>query len=213
MKRRALGLTLAAIAAAVLAPSDPRAQTAASPSAQPPPAVTRTLRSPSAFANIKDPTARSVALFGEAGKVLQHPRCLNCHPDGDRPSQGAGFPHQPPVERGPDGLGVTAMRCATCHQAANFDPGRIPGNPKWRLAPVSMAWQGRTLDEICAQIKDRARNGSRGLAEIVEHVSRDPLVGWAWRPGGGREPAPGTQVSFGALVRAWVASGAACPPR
>ena len=24
--------------------------------------------------------ARSIALFREAGKVLQHPRCLNCHP-------------------------------------------------------------------------------------------------------------------------------------
>ena len=26
-----------------------------------------------------------------------------------------------------------------------------------------------------------------------------------------REPAPGTQKEFGALIRAWVESGAACP--
>src|SRR5207249_1290663 len=83
------------------------------------------------------------ALFVEAGKVLQHPRCLNCHPAGDRPSQGTGYPHQPPVQRGADGLGVTTMRCTTCHQAANFDPGRVPGSPKWHLAPASMAWQKR----------------------------------------------------------------------
>jgi hypothetical protein len=173
--------------------------------------VGRALRAPSAFAGIRDPAARSAALFVEAGKVLQHPRCLNCHPDGDRPSQGDGYPHQPAVDRGPDGLGVTTMRCATCHQATNFDPGRVPGNPKWRLAPIEMAWQKRTLAQICEQVKDPARNGGHGLPEIVEHMAKDELIGWAWKPGAGREPAPGTQPAFGALVKAWADSGAACP--
>jgi hypothetical protein len=173
----------------------------------------RTLRPPGAFAGIRDSAARSAALFVEAGKVLQHPRCLNCHPDGDRPSQGEGYPHQPAVQRGGDGLGVTAMRCATCHQAANFDPGRVPGNPKWRLAPASMAWQRRSLAEICEQVKDKARNGGHSLGEIVDHMAKDELVGWAWRPGAGREPAPGTQAAFGALVKAWADSGATCPTR
>lgn len=171
----------------------------------------RGLRPSSAFSGIRDVGARSAALFTEAGKVLQHPRCLNCHPDGDRPSQGTGYPHQPPVSRGVDGLGVTALRCAACHQAANFDPGGVPGNPKWRLAPASMAWQHRSLAEICQQIKDRERNGGHTLTEIVDHVAHDELVGWAWKPGADREPAPGTQASFGALVKAWADSGAACP--
>jgi hypothetical protein len=173
--------------------------------------ASRALRAPGAFAGIRDPAARSVALFTEAGKVLQHPRCLNCHPDGDRPTQGDGYPHQPAVQRGTDGLGVTALRCATCHQAANFDPGRVPGNPKWRLAPVEMAWQRRSLAEICTQIKDPARNGGHGLNEIVDHMAKDELVGWAWKPGAERAPAPGTQASFGALVKAWAEAGAACP--
>jgi len=171
------------------------------------------LRAPSAFSGIRDPAARSAALFTEAGRVLQHPRCLNCHPGGDRPSQGGGYPHQPAVQRGADGLGVTTMRCATCHQAANFDPGRVPGNPKWRLAPIEMAWQQRTLGQICEQVKDPALNGGHTLAEIVEHMSRDELVGWAWKPGVGREPVPGTQAAFGALVKAWADSGAVCPTR
>ena len=171
------------------------------------------LRAPSAFSGIRDPAARSAALFTEAGRVLQHPRCLNCHPDGDRPSQGEGFPHQPAVHRGADGLGVTSMRCATCHGAANFDPGRVPGNPNWRLAPTEMAWQRRTLGQICEQVKDLARNGGHTLAEIVEHMSRDELVGWAWKPGASRERAPGTQAAFGALVKAWADSGAVCPAR
>ena len=42
------------------------------------------LRAPSAFANISDPAQRSAALFVEAGKVLLHPRCINCHPAGDQ---------------------------------------------------------------------------------------------------------------------------------
>jgi len=112
---------------------------------------------------------------------------------------------------GADGLGVTTMRCATCHQAANFDAGHVPGNPKWQLAPVAMAWQKRTLGQICEQVKDPARNGGHRLPEIVEHMAKDELVGWAWKPGAGREPAPGTQPAFGALVKAWGDAGAACP--
>jgi mono/diheme cytochrome c family protein len=212
MRKRALGLTVVVFVGAALAPLDTRAQTAPSTPAQPSP-TPHALRSPAAFASIQDAASRSAALFVEAGKVLQHPRCVNCHPASDRPSQGAGYPHQPPVQRGADGLGVTAMRCATCHQTTNFDPGRVPGNPKWRLAPASMAWQGRSLADICAQVKDPARNGGHSLAEIVEHAARDPLVGWAWNPGADREPAPGTQAVFGALVNAWVASGAVCPAR
>jgi hypothetical protein len=43
-------------------------------------------------------------------------------------------------------------------------------------------------------------------------MSEDSLVGWAWAPGAGRTPAPGTQAEFGALMRAWADSGAGCPP-
>jgi hypothetical protein len=74
-----------------------------------------------------------------------------------------------------------------------------------------MAWRNRSLAQICAQVKDRARNGDRSLEQIVEHMARDPLVGWAWNPGAGREPAPGTQAAFGALIKAWADSGAGCP--
>jgi hypothetical protein len=143
---------------------------------------------------------------------LTHPRCVNCHPAGDRPRQGdQGRLHQPPVERGPDGHGLAAMRCSSCHQQGNFDPARMPGHPHWQLAPREMAWEGRTLGEICAQIKDPARNGGRSLEELVHHIGTDSLVGWAWAPGYGRRPAPGTQEQAGALAEAWVKSGAACP--
>jgi len=168
------------------------------------------LAAPEEFAAIADPAARSAALFTELGKVLTHPRCVNCHPASDRPRQGdLSRLHQPPVTRGADGFGLPAMRCPICHQQANF--GLVPGNPKWHLAPREMAWEGKTLGEICVQIKDRERNGGRSPEDLVDHIGKDTLVGWAWTPGFGRRPAPGTQKQAGALVEAWVKSGAACP--
>jgi hypothetical protein len=167
---------------------------------------------PESFAAIRDTAARSAALFTELGKVLTSPRCVNCHPAGDRPRQGdVSRLHQPPVERGADGHGLAAMRCSICHQQANFDPGRVPGHPEWHLAPREMAWEGKTLSEICNQVKDPARNGGRSLEQLIHHIGTDTLVGWAWAPGFGRHPAPGTQKEAGALVEAWVNTGAACP--
>jgi len=168
------------------------------------------LAAPEEFAAIADPAARSAALFTELGKVLTHPRCVNCHPASDRPRQGdLSRLHQPPVTRGADGFGLPAMRCPICHQQANF--GLVPGNPRWHLAPREMAWEGKTLAEICTQLKDRERNGGRSVEELVDHIGVDDLVGWAWAPGPGRRPAPGTQKQAGALVAAWVETGAACP--
>ena len=175
-------------------------------------AASEELRPASELASISDEAERSAALFVEAGKVLQHPRCLNCHPAGESPFQGEEVRvHEPPVSRGLGGHGVVGMRCATCHLEENFDPGRVPGAPHWHLAPAKMAWQGKSLGEICAQLKDPEQNGDRDLKEVVRHMSEDPLVGWAWTPGAGREPAPGTQEVFARLIREWVSTGAVCP--
>jgi uncharacterized membrane protein len=164
-----------------------------------------TLASPESFGAISDTEARSAAMFTELGKVLTHPRCVNCHPAGDHPRQGdLSRLHQPPVERGIDGHGTAAMRCSSCH-------GRVPGHPEWHLAPREMAWEGKTIGEICVQIKDSARNGGRKPEDLIHHIGEDTLVGWAWAPGYGRAPAPGTQKEAGALVEAWVKTGAICP--
>ncbi len=170
------------------------------------------LKPASEFAGITDPTERSRALFVEAGKVIQSPRCQNCHPNGERPTQSEDMhPHLPLVVRGADDHGAIAMRCNTCHQSSNFEPARVPGAPKWHIAPIEMAWQGKSLGQICEQIKDPARNGKRTLAAIHDHMAHDELVGWGWHPGGTRSPAPGTQEQFGELIGAWIQTGAACP--
>src|SRR4051812_34003687 len=158
------------------------------------------LASVESFSSIGDTAARSAAIFTELGKVLTSPRCLNCHPAGDRPRQGdTSRPHQPPVVRGADGFGLASMRCNICHQSANFGPGRVPGHPAWHLAPKEMAWEGKSLGTICRQIKDPDRNGGRSPAGLVEHIGSDTLVGWTWAPGYGRRSAPGTQKAAGTL--------------
>jgi hypothetical protein len=169
------------------------------------------LRPVSTFASIADPSIRSLALFEEAGRVIEHPRCMNCHPRGDRPTQTAAMrTHMPWVTRGPDDAGAPTMRCATCHRVTNFEASGVPGNPKWKLAPIGMAWQGKTLGEICRQLLDPARSHLT-RAELLHHMAEDELVGWAWHPGGNREPAPGSQAAFGALITAWLETGAKCP--
>jgi hypothetical protein len=164
------------------------------------------------FDAIGDRAARSRALFTEAARVLVHPRCTNCHPSGDAPTQRQAMePHDPPVVRGPADNGVPGMECTTCHQDRNQELTRVPGAPRWHLAPIEMAWTGKSVADLCHQIKDPARNGGRTLAQIADHAAGDPLVAWGWSPGADREPAPGTQAQFGALVQAWIATGAECP--
>ena len=173
------------------------------------------LRPASSFASISDSQARAAALFTEAGKVLQHPRCVNCHPRTDRPLQGDAMQiHQPPVVRGKGGHGAVAMQCSTCHGTKNFAATQtvtVPGHENWHLAPISMAWEGRSLREICLQLKDPKRNGGKSMKQMVEHMAHDSLVGWGWQPGTGRTPAPGTQKQLGELIQAWVDAGAHCP--
>jgi len=74
-----------------------------------------------------------------------------------------------------------------------------------------MAWEAKTVGEICRQLKDKDRNGGRDLALLQEHIAKDDLVAWGWNPGRGREPAPGSQEAAGKLVQAWIDNGAECP--
>lgn len=179
-----------------------------------PPSPPGQLRTPESFAPIADKSERSRAIFVEASRVMLHPRCKNCHPAGDTPMQGeanVAIPHDPPVLRGEDNQGLPGLRCDGCHQDRNLELQRVPGAPKWQLAPREMAWFDKNPHLLCEQIKDPARNGKKTLAQIVEHSGHDELVAWGWQPGHGREPAPGTQAQFGALMDAWVKEGAVCP--
>ena len=153
------------------------------------------------------------ASFDPIATVVMHPRCMNCHQDESPLQTDAATLHQPLVVRGKDGHGAPTQQCQTCHQATNAADGFVPGVPNWRLAPLSMKWQGLTKGQICEEVKDPARNGGRRSGkDIIEHMKVDPLVLWAWAPGLGRTPPPLSHPKFVEALETWVTAGMPCPP-
>lgn len=155
--------------------------------------------------------------FDPIAEVLLHPRCANCHVGAEgiplwSTDAGGTEPHGFHVQGGESRMGIETLPCSTCHGQQNgVLKGSAPGAEGWALPPVEMQWAARTAGEICAQLKDPARNGGRTLAEVADHVSHDPLVLWGWAPGPGREPAPGTAEKSVADILAWAEAGAPCP--
>ncbi len=168
------------------------------------------LKAPSAFDSLDSEEAKSRAMFAEMGQVLEHPRCVNCHPAGDEPLQGAeSRPHQPTVERGAAGMGTPGMRCNTCHGTDNYR--NVPGTPAWRLAPEPMGWEGLATAEICELLTDPDRNGGKSVDEVVSFMVNNQLVAYGWEPPEHYEAVPGTHERFGELAEAWAEAGAHCP--
>ena len=126
----------------------------------------------------------SARAFMEVYRVLQHPRCMNCHPAGDSPLHGDdSHPHTFHVTRGVDGKGAPSARCVKCHQSAN-QPGehKPPGAPfppeakqpvgaaRWQLPPAKMplTFQGRTPGQLCRQLLNPKSNGGLTAAALLE---------------------------------------------
>src|SRR6202789_4383317 len=143
--------------------------------------------------------AGAAAAFEAIVPVLRHPRCMNCHSIGDFPRQGDdSHRHTMQVRRGPDGAGVNAVKCSTCHQDHNLAGWHMPpGAPGWHLPSpaMPMIWEGLTDHQLCELFKDLQSNGHRTPAQIVEHM-HTPLVLWGWTPGDGRPQAPTSKPDF-----------------
>ncbi|MEL6904514.1 MAG: hypothetical protein AAFP22_03870 [Planctomycetota bacterium] len=154
----------------------------------------------------------AAAAFQDVARVLRHPRCMNCHPSGDRPHVGDDVRvHAMNVQRGPEGQGRVGQRCATCHRTENNDDARVPGAPHWHLAPRSMGWEGLDDHDLAEALKDPERNGGRSLADLRAHMAEDPLVLWGWEPGVGRAPVPVSHEAFVRSLDAWIEAGAPTP--
>jgi hypothetical protein len=160
----------------------------------------------------KPDKAKSLQAFDEMLKVIRHPRCMNCHPSDDYPRQGDNSTkHLFNVQRGKDDKGLATMRCYTCHQTENNRYSNVPGAPHWQLAPKSMGWQGLSKTEIGKSLLDKTQNGNRDIEKLVEHLTKDNLVQWAWQPGKGRQLPPLSQKQFHEAVKTWAENGAFIP--
>lgn len=170
---------------------------------------------PRAGGRAKGKAADPAAAWAVVYEALQHPRCLNCHPAGNVPLQGEeSRPHAQNVQRGTDGTGRFALRCANCHREENT-PGahQPPGAPHWQLPHPRMPliFEGRTSAELCRQLADPEQNGGRTPEQVFEHIAKDPLVLWGWSPGEGREPVSVPHADLLAALRVWIDAGCACP--
>jgi hypothetical protein len=167
--------------------------------------------------NNKDEAAykTSQKAFLEVYKVLMSPRCMNCHPSGDIPLQGDdSHLHTMKVQRGTDGKGVYALKCANCHQPENtVGLNMPPGNPNWHLpaANMKLVFEGKTPKQLAMQLKDPKQNGGKTLEQLYHHVAEDALVLWGWAPGDGRSLPPLGHDEFVKQFRAWIDGGAAIP--
>ena len=166
------------------------------------------------FGTARRDDAGAAAAFESIVPVLHHPRCINCHSQGDYPRQGDDeHRHAMNVRRGREGFGAVGVKCSSCHQDHNLGmPHAPPGAPDWHLPSPErpMIWEGLSDRRLCELFKDRSQNGNRSVDEIVEHMT-SPLVLWGWNPGEGRTPIPTPQTEFLAKVREWASKGAACP--
>lgn len=169
---------------------------------------------PQAATNHAPDEAASRAAFLAAYPVFMHPRCMNCHPAGDIPLQGEDSRlHTQNVKRGPDGKGVSALRCVNCHLDKNTPGANMPpGNPNWHLPPANMkmVFQGKTPAELAKQLKDPAQTG-KTLDQLLHHVTEDSLVLGGWDPGEGRAKPPMSHAEFAGLMKVWIENGAAVP--
>lgn len=152
--------------------------------------------------------------FEQVAQVLLSPRCRNCHPAADRPLQtDAGRAHRMNISRASAEAGLP---CSTCHQEQNSEAlgveGGPPGAPHWGLPAVApMTFEGRSVSDLCRQLIDVNQTGGRNLEALLHHVSEDPLVLWAWQPGGTRTTPDLSHAEFVVAFRVWVEAGGVCP--
>ncbi len=210
-------MMLAAATTALAAPAPANKAKAPAPTAPAAPAAPSRPAPPAAPAAA--PSAEAIAAgkraFVDVARVLQSPRCQNCHPIGDAPLQtDAGRPHAMNITRQSV---LAGLPCTACHQDRNSEAigvvGGPPGAPHWGLPPreTPMVFEGKTVSALCEQLRDPARNGNKSLAALHEHVANDGLVLWGWSPGGKRTLPPLPHAEFVAAFATWVAGGGACP--
>ncbi|MBX2796377.1 MAG: c-type cytochrome [Myxococcales bacterium] len=156
------------------------------------------------------PAQEGLDAFADIYAVATHPRCLNCHPDGDAPLQGDdSHPHIYGITRFSPLKGV---HCSQCHAPSAAGDGLAPMPPAdslWSMPPRAMTFQNRTPAQLCAQLTDPAVNGGRGLAGLAHHIEADHLLITSWHSG--RQPPPISHAELVERFEVWGEAGGPCP--
>ena len=123
-----------------------------------------------------------LAAWQQVYSVLTHPRCINCHTATSYPQQGDDrHRHFANVVRGPEGKGVPALSCATCHQETNADSTGVPAVTTGISRPFR--WPGKT--RMTSRVE-------RGDLRRDHRPFKEPQSRWAWPAetsrGGGAGP-------------------------
>lgn len=167
---------------------------------------------------------QALAAWSRIYEVTSHPRCSNCHvgpnnlPMWSGPSYGKTRPHGMNINAGESRIGAEALLCTTCHTTKSEDWDQANAVPHsaprvamdWQLAPVEAEWFGKSSVEVCNQLRDPERNGERTFMELADHLDHDLILHWAWKPGGGREPAPYSLQEHIDDILIWGVGGQPC---
>ncbi|MEM8979582.1 MAG: hypothetical protein AAGD04_08865 [Pseudomonadota bacterium] len=179
--------------------------------------------------NVPEPGSISremgLAAWDRIFEVASHPRCANCHtgpsdrPMWSGPSYGRTRVHGMNIQAGESRIGAETILCSTCHTTKDVDWDNANQThhaaPRvamdWQLAPQEAHWFDRSSEEICAQLRNPDENGGRDTVELAQHLNHDLILHWAWKPGGGREPAPYSLQEHVNDILAWGGANMPCP--
>lgn len=90
-----------------------------------------------------------------------------------------------------------------------------PGNPNWHLPPadMKMVFQGKSPRELAQTMLDKSQNGHKDYEALIEHVSKDSLVGSGWNPAEGLAHLPMSRAEFVKHFKTWLDKGAYLPDK
>lgn len=158
------------------------------------------------------PRDEGLKAFADIYAVATHPRCLNCHPDGDRPLHtDRSIPHDFDVTRFTP---LSGVHCISCHPASPVGDGRAPlppADPIWSMAPKQMVFQNRSPRQLCETLKDPEKNGGRGHVDTTAHIANDHLLMTSWHSG--RQPPPVSHEELVKRFETWGKAGGPCPDK
>ncbi|MCX7564752.1 hypothetical protein OS189_00155 [Sulfitobacter sp. F26169L] len=165
-------------------------------------------------------TPDGMAAWSRIYAVASHPRCTNCHvgssgrPAWDDLGYGRNRLHGMNIVADASRIGAESIPCRACHISAageNAVPHSAPQiDDAWRLPPVELAWRGKSSAEVCTQLRDPETNDGFDLVGLIDHVRTSAFVNYGFKPGAGRNSAPGSVASLAQDLQTWGDAGMPC---